>query len=93
MPREDADARLLSLVRDELASPAALVELQRAVAAASSSRRREKAQENQRLAGRVDELNREISNLVQSIASMGGSPALQQRLQAAGIVEEQQQAA
>ena len=83
VPRQDADARLLSLVRDELASPAALVELQREVTAVAARRRREGADARRAAERRAAELDAEIGRLVGAIASMGGSPALQARLQTA----------
>lgn len=83
VPREDADARLLSLVRDELASPAALVELQREVVDVAARRRRDAADARRTAERRAAELDAEIARLVGAIASMGGSPALQQRLQVA----------
>jgi site-specific DNA recombinase len=81
--RRDVDDRLLSVVKQELLDPAAIAEVQRLVrellanAAADGSKRR------QSMTARRSELDREIGNLVQAIASVGISPALQARLVAA----------
>lgn len=81
--RAAADARLLSVVRDELFAPEALAAAQQAITAASSTARAEQNQAQQRRQARLDEIDREIGNLVQSIAAAGHSPALLARLQAA----------
>jgi len=83
--REAADARLLSLVRDELASPDALLELQRQVAAALAVRRREAGTARKARENRAAALDAEIARLVDAVAATGGSPALLQRLQAAEL--------
>ena len=81
--RSDAETRLLSLVRDELASPAALAELHRQVAELEQQRSRGARAAVQQATRRVAELDREITHLVDAIATVGLSSSLQARLQAA----------
>ena len=81
--RQDVDARLLSVIRDELLSPNALAELQRALREASSAAVRDNKKRNHSISSRQAELDREIANMVQAIATMGISPAISQRLTAA----------
>lgn len=83
VPRVQLEARLLSLVRDELLSPAALAHLQTRVAQMLTESRQNKARAEGRTRARLVELEREISNVVDAIASLGHSDALKARLLAA----------
>jgi DNA invertase Pin-like site-specific DNA recombinase len=78
--RRDIDARLLSVVRDELMSPSALAELENAVRELSTVAATENASRRDKTKQRRAELDREISNLVQAVATMGISRALSDRL-------------
>lgn len=82
-PREATDRRLLGLVRDDLLSPAAMAQLQREIAEQLSSTAAARRQARRARAGRLDELRREIDNLVRAVAAAGDVPALVQRLRAA----------
>jgi site-specific DNA recombinase len=80
--RNKIETRLLSVVREELLDPAALAELQSTfqelLAAAT-------AEENRAGAGaraRIAELERELANLLDTLAAVGQSPAIVKRLQA-----------
>ncbi len=81
--RRDIDDRLLSVVKEELLAPEAIAEVQRLVHELSSSAEHDKASRKQTVTGRLCELDREIGNLVQAIATVGISDALHQRLVAA----------
>ncbi|HMN83753.1 MAG TPA: recombinase family protein [Burkholderiaceae bacterium] len=83
VPRTELDDRVLSVLRDELLSPESLAELQRAIAATSRGQVKMARERERARAQRRAELEREIDNLVGAIATMGGSPALQERLQRA----------
>ena len=81
--RSDVDDRLLSVVKDELLAPEAIVEVEHLVRELSSTAASDKAKRKQTVAARLGELDREIGNLVQAIATVGISEALQERLVAA----------
>lgn len=81
--RKVVDARLLSTVRDDLLAPDALVELQRMVAGIMADRHRTGESDGKAARIRMDELDREISNLVDAVAVAGWSEAIRNRLQAA----------
>ena len=81
--RRDVDERLLSVVKEELLAPGAIVEVQRLVGEVLATTSAEAGKRKQSVAVRVAELDREIANLVQAIATVGMSPALQARLVAA----------
>jgi hypothetical protein len=78
-PRRDVDARILSLLREELLSPAALAQVQRdvkdVIASAAEGRRGD--------AARLADKEAEIARLVDAIARFGMSEALESRLRAA----------
>lgn len=78
--RKTADDRILGVVRAELLSPDAITEFQKAWKSISSTMASQKKQQNQSAAKRLGELEREIDNLVQAIATVGMSVALQARL-------------
>jgi site-specific DNA recombinase len=81
--RRDVDDRLLSVVKEELLPPGAIVEIQRLVSEVLATASAEGAKRKQSVDARIAELDREIANLVQAIATVGISPALQARLVAA----------
>ncbi len=81
--REEVDRRLLAVVRDELAGPARVVELQRAVRALLDEERAARGGDAAAMRERLDALDREIGRLVDAVAATGGSPALLERLKAA----------
>ncbi|WP_368408582.1 recombinase family protein [Caldimonas mangrovi] len=83
VPRAGLDTRLLGVVREELMHPEALVDLHdevRAAVAAATASQTERCDALQR---RQNELQREIDNLVQSLALVGVSAAIAGRLKAA----------
>ncbi len=73
--RVTTDQRLLSTLRDELASPAAIADLR------AELRRLQQTQDDP--AARLGQLDREIRNLAEAIAASGYIPELRQRLAAA----------
>jgi site-specific DNA recombinase len=81
--RSDVDDRLLGVVKEELLAPDAIVEVEHLVREISSTAASDKAKRKQTIAARLLELDREIGNLVQAIATVGISEALQDRLVAA----------
>ena len=80
--REELDRRLLGVVRDELAAPAAVVELQAAVRALLAEGRAARAGATSAARDRTAAIDREVTNLVNAITATGGSPALITRLKA-----------
>lgn len=82
VPRRQLDARLLSLVREELLSPEAIVAVQADVARILADSRKEQDRTGARTRARLVELEREIVNLVDAVAQAGLSDALRTRLQA-----------
>lgn len=82
-PREATDRRLLAMVREDMLSPTAIDGLQAAIREFSSTRMAAEKQAARTRRTRMDELDREIANLVQTIASGVNSPALIQALQRA----------
>lgn len=93
VPREDLDRRLLSVVHDEILSPAAILEAQQAIAAALAQHRRGAAAEAARGRQRLAALEGEIGRMVDAIATVGASPALAARLRAAEAEAAQLRAA
>ncbi|WP_414708853.1 recombinase zinc beta ribbon domain-containing protein [Roseateles sp.] len=81
--RDVLDKRLLAEVRDDLLSPDAMSLLQREVAALLADMQREATGEAATAPRLLKTLEAEIGRLVEAIAAMGISPALQQRLRAA----------
>ena len=86
--REVLDKRLLAEVRENLLSPEALTLLQRDVAAVLADMRREVAGDEATAPRQLKVLDAEIGRLVEAVATMGISPALQQRLRAAEVERE-----
>lgn len=82
------DQRLLSVVHDELLSPEALIEFDRACAAVRAGRSAGQTTP----AARIQALSAEIGRLVDAIASVGISDALAARLRAAEAERTQLQA-
>ncbi|RCS59942.1 recombinase family protein [Parvibium lacunae] len=81
--REKTDQRLLSLVREELLSPAALVEMQNAVKQLIESEQSSASASHHAAKKRLAEIDKEIGRLVDAIAAVGVSPALAEKLKAA----------
>jgi site-specific DNA recombinase len=81
--RKDTDARLLSLLRDELLSPGSVEELQRDVNKIFADAKQHAGVDQETRAARARALNAEISRLVDGIATVGVSEALANRLRAA----------
>jgi site-specific DNA recombinase len=86
--RAQLEARLLSLVREELLAPEALVALQAEVARILTERRRARVSSESSTRARLADLAREIGNLVDAVANAGMSLALKARLQAAEREQE-----
>jgi DNA invertase Pin-like site-specific DNA recombinase len=82
-PRDVLDRRLLGIVREELATPARVMELQAAVRILLAEARAAAAGGQDDSRARAAALDREVGNLVSAVAATGGSPALLARLQAA----------
>lgn len=83
VPRRQLDARLLSLVRDTLLSPEAVSAVQADAGRILAESQRESLQAVARTRGRLAVLEAEIARLVDAVAKVGHSDALQARLQAA----------
>lgn len=83
--RDVLDKRLLAEVRDDLLSPDALTLLQREVAAVLADMQRQAAGDDATAPRQLKVLEGEIGRLVDAIAAVGISQALQQRLLAAEI--------
>lgn len=81
--RAKLEARMLALVREDLLAPARLAELQEQVRRIAADRQREAVRADAGSQRRRAELEREIANLVQGIATVGVSEALSARLRAA----------
>jgi len=86
--REVLNKRLLAEVREDLLSPDALALLQREVAAVLADMRRETRGDEATAPRQLKALEAEIGRLVDAIAAVGISPALQQRLRAAEVERE-----
>lgn len=82
-PRDETDKRLLGMLREELLSPEALAELQAAITEMKAARNAERRQGDRQRASRLQEIDREVSNLLDVMAAAGPLPALVARLQAA----------
>lgn len=89
VPRDELDSRLLSIVRDEILSPEAIVEAQKVIADLVAERRREAAGDEARRRRRLSELEAEVGRLVDAIATVGASPAIAERLRRAEAEAEQ----
>jgi DNA invertase Pin-like site-specific DNA recombinase len=81
--RQQLDARLLSLVRDELLSPEAIAAVQANVVRILGATKKQRDGAEARTRSRLAELEREIGHMVDAVASFGPSEALKARLQAA----------
>ena len=81
--RVDVDRRLLSVLRDDLLSPAAVAEIQIHVQERIRARRQNAALDAATVRSRLGQLEHEIGRLVDAIAATGISPALKARLGAA----------
>lgn len=83
VPRVAVDGRLLSVLRDELLGQDLVADLQADVRELLAQRRREAVAGSAGARDRAKALDEEIRRIVDAIVSIGISPALQQRLQAA----------
>lgn len=81
--RQDVDRRILASVREELLSPAALAELQQLVHELLEEHQRHALTSTAGARRRLDELQGEVSRLVDAVVSVGISPAIAARLRAA----------
>lgn len=81
--RDVVDRRLVAELRDELLAPSALAELQGTVRTLLASAQRQAAGGREAAEKRLQALTGEISRLVDAVATMGLSKALQDRLAAA----------
>lgn len=81
--RKVADARLVTMVRDELLAPAVIAELEVRIKTLIVNRRGEIERERGQHAARRLELERQVARLTDAIAEVGISPALSTRLQQA----------
>ena len=81
--RDKVDARLLEAIREDMLSPASMAALHDAVREALAEHRRAAAEREREARKRVEDLDAEIARLVDAIAAVGISPALQARLQQA----------
>lgn len=82
-PRDATDSRLLSVVRDDLLSDAALAAFQLELRTVIAERARARHHDDGALRRRDAELEAEIRRLVDAIAVVGISPAITERLRAA----------
>lgn len=78
--RADVDARLVSALRDELLSPESLAELQRAIGELARDNARQAREAERDARARRAELERELANLTDAIATLGASASLGDRL-------------
>jgi hypothetical protein len=83
VPRKNAERRLLALVRDDLLSVEALTELQSQLRAILTEQKKSRVHAERARRKHQRELEAEIQRLVEAIATIGGSKALQERLQRA----------
>lgn len=81
VPRQALERRLLAELREDLLSPEAMADVRAAVRQALAGSRREDSRAAVR--GRLAAVQGEIERLADAVASMGLSPALRARLQAA----------
>ncbi|MDB6061778.1 MAG: Recombinase [Verrucomicrobiaceae bacterium] len=88
-PRVDTDTRILASIRDELLSPGAVAELQREVDALLRAESLHMDSEYKAARSRFTDLHVEIERVVDAIAAVGGSSALQQRLQKLELERDQ----
>jgi hypothetical protein len=83
--RDAVEATVVGYLREQLLSPTAIDELERAVRERLNVAEREKASARRRASARLGELEAEISRLVEAIGQVGVSPALAARLKAAEV--------
>ena len=87
--RIKVDARLMEALRGDLLSPDAIADLQQHVKAVLADRRKDATERAKAARARLAELDAEISRLVDAVAAVGISAALQGRLQSAEDEREQ----
>ncbi|MBR7777402.1 recombinase family protein [Undibacterium sp. BYS50W] len=90
--REQTDKRLLATIRDELMSPAALIELEEQVQKVLAERKKMEVSGMSSGRARIRELTEEITRLVDAIAAVGMSDAIKTRLVAAEAEQKRVQA-
>ncbi len=94
--RDLLDKRLISELRDELVSPAALADLQKEVSLLLAHVQKESFETVGPARQKAKNLRQEVDRLVDAITSIGISPALQERLKQAeaalAVVDQQLQA-
>ena len=78
--RTTVETRVLSVVREQLLSPAAIVQMQERIRTALARRSRDSARVTAARHARMTELDRQIERLVNAVANTGMSTALRQRL-------------
>jgi site-specific DNA recombinase len=78
--RTTVETRVLSVVREQLLSPTAIVQMQERIRTALAARSRDSARVIATRHVRITELDRQIERLVDAVASTGMSAALRQRL-------------
>lgn len=81
--RQQTDRRLLSVIREDLLQPAAIVELRQRVQTLMASQHKQATASAMTAHKRRAELDKEIARLVDAIASIGHSDALTARLKTA----------
>jgi DNA invertase Pin-like site-specific DNA recombinase len=92
-PRRITDTRLLGIVRDDLLSPEALLEIQAQVRRLVAAGRHASREAAAKARSRLIEVDAEIGRLTDAIAQVGISPALAARLKDAELRREQHAAA
>lgn len=90
--RDRADAEILAVVRERLAQPDVVDDLKRLVLEELRQARAERSTDSNAARRRLVELDREIRNLIDAIATVGLSTALHTRLRAAEAERDQLQA-
>ena len=82
-PRAVTDVRLTSVLREHILAPQSLAEVRRLAAEALEHKLRGAGSAAKERQARITALERELSNLVDAIATCGVSPTLQAKLVAA----------
>lgn len=79
-PRNSTDARLIEIIRDDLLSPEALIDMQRQAHEIAKTQRKEARSLVQQSGQRIIELEAEIGRLTDALARIGYSDAIGARL-------------
>jgi hypothetical protein len=83
--RDLVDRRLVADIRDLLAAPESVADLQAAVRSAVAVRRKEAAAASESIRKRVAQLDAELARLIDAVATIGASQALAERIRAAEV--------